>query len=114
MNLLDSSIESEFDDLVFYSRIQSPESSLKILQMYFDSSPIFSQVNLSQGILGRRYLSNVLSEQSQKSFSLAGLWKKLTSAILHNKNAEVSKLALLDFNIDFLLDLLLFRVKYFS
>lgn len=111
LNLFDTSIETNFQNLVLLDMIQHKTTSEKFLQTYFEESPVLSEVNFSQQILAERHLERMLLEKSQHRVSFTGIWKRLKSLISRSETGRSSKLALLDFDIDFLLDLLLFRVK---
>jgi hypothetical protein len=82
-----------------------------VLNKYFNQSTLLAEINNAQEIIIRRHLEHFLFEEKKESFSFKILWNKLKLKFLKQSNPSNNKLALLNFDIDFLLDLLLFRIK---
>jgi len=109
INVFDSIIEMTFPKLMDLKHSKKNFKMNKIYKDLLAVSSVLNEIDFNQELLSQRTFKKLSFKN--RVFSSA-VWNKFRSTLFPNKSIRKTKLAMLDFDTDFLLDLLLFRIKY--
>lgn len=116
--MLDSFLEDGFAGLLQMAETKGMSTADIILRKLLKQSRVLVEVDRSLRLLSQRHLDRMLLERPRGSWlslglgSLRGAWRKFREDLQGKAEAPETRLAMLDFDVDFLLDLMLFRAKW--
>jgi hypothetical protein len=110
LNLFNSITEKSISNLFSLKGLEKQEIQICI-QKYLTQSLVLNEINYSQKILAQRNLHDSQFPSKKLNFDLNYLISKLKNLFFTQRQSVYTKFAFLNFDNDFLLDLLLFRLK---